>query len=170
MKPSSNFFASFRYAGRGVWRSLREQRNLRIHASLALFVTGLAWLLNLTRLDWILVIFAMALVLSLELVNTGIESLVDLASPGYHPLAGAAKDAAAGAVLVAALGTAVLGGIIFTPYLEYFGPHFMVRWHENSTLVLLWCIGLALSYVLLWIFVPSRKDSEGGPDQIGGTF
>lgn len=169
MKPHSTFLASFKYAARGIWHSLRHQRNFRLHVSVALAITVLAWLLGLTRFDWIVVIVAIALVLSLELVNTGIESAVDLASPGFHPLAGAAKDAAAGAVLLAAASTAVLGVLVYTPYLRHFGRYFMVRWQENPALIIVLSIVLAVSYLLLWIFVPCRKEPEGGPNQIGGT-
>ncbi len=169
MKPPSTFFASFGYAARGIWHSLRHQRNLRIHVSLALPTAALAWLMGLTRLDWIVVIVAMALVLSLELINTGVESVVDLASPAFHPLAGAAKDAAAGAVLIGAAASAVLGVLVYMPYVRHFGRHFMVRWQESPTLVIAWGIGMAVSYALLWILVPCRKQSEGGPNQTGGT-
>ena len=169
MKPPSTFFGSFRYAARGIWHSLRHQRNFRIHVSVAFPVTALAWLMDFTRLDWIVLIVAMTLVLSLELINTGIESAVDLASPGFHPVAGAAKDAAAGAVLLGAAASALLGVIIYIPYLRHFGGHFMVRWQKSPTLVIVWCLGLAVSYALLWIFVPCRDPSEGGPKHIGGT-
>lgn len=72
---------------------------------------------GITRWEWMICILCMGAVLVAELINTGIEALTDLASPDIHPLAGKAKDAAAGAVLVAASCSAVVGLIIFVPYI-----------------------------------------------------
>lgn len=71
--------------------------------------------LRLSRMEWALVTLCIALVLALEAVNTALEYLTDLVSPHYHPLAGKAKDVAAGAVLLGALGAVVTGLLIFGP-------------------------------------------------------
>lgn len=169
MKPHNAFIASFSFAGRGIWQTLRHQRNFRVHVSVALAVSSLAWVLNFSRIDWGLLVLAMALVLGLELVNTGIEAIVDLVSPGFNRLAGAAKDAAAGAVLIAAAASVALGLVVYGPRLEHFGSDFMVRWHQSPTALVAWCIGLAVCYTLLWGFVPGRRQHEGGQNRIGGT-
>ena len=110
--------ASFGHAGRGVWAALRSEVHLRFHALATVVVVGLGFYGGMTRLEWALVTLAVAGVWTAELMNTAIEALTDLASPTWHPLAGKAKDVAAGAVLLAALGALVVGALVF-------GPHFI---------------------------------------------
>lgn len=98
------FFRSFVAAGAGLWTCVRQERNFRIHMVVAAYVLGFAPFFSLSRGEWAALCGVIALVLSLEAVNTAVERAVDLACPRPHPLAKAAKNAAAGAVLVAALG------------------------------------------------------------------
>lgn len=108
---------SFAYAFAGIGYCLRTQRNFRIHilATGAVVVGG--GLLGLSGIEWAILALTVTLVLAAEMINTVIEAAVDLASPGYHPLAKVAKDVAAGAVLVTALGAVVIGVCIFVPHL-----------------------------------------------------
>jgi undecaprenol kinase/diacylglycerol kinase (ATP) len=108
-----NIFQSFHHAFTGILRTVRSERNMKIHMVAALAALFLAWRLGLDVPEKLLVILTVAGVLCLELVNTAIESIVDLISPEIHPLAKAAKDAAAGAVLVMAMAAAVIGYILF---------------------------------------------------------
>ena len=108
--------ASFGHAGRGVWSALRSEVHLRFHAVATVVVIGLGFYSGLSRLEWALVALAVAGVWAAELMNTAVEALTDLASPAYHPLAGKAKDVAAGAVLLAALGALVVGALVFVPH------------------------------------------------------
>jgi len=107
--------ASFRCAFRGLAEAWRCQQNLRIHVGVAAAVGALAALLRLGPLQWAILALTYSLVLAAELVNSALEALIDLVSPGYHPLARQAKDVAAGAVLVTALGAVVVGLLIFGP-------------------------------------------------------
>ena len=107
--------ASFGHAVRGVGAALRSEVHLQFHALATVVVLGLGFYYGITRLEWALVVLAIAGVWTAELVNTAIEALTDLASPEYHPLAGKAKDVAAGAVLLAALGALVVGTLVFGP-------------------------------------------------------
>ena len=109
--------ASFGHALRGVRAALGSEVHLRFHAAATLAVAGLGAYLHIGRLEWALVALAVAGVWTAELLNTALEALTDLVSPDYHPLAGRAKDVAAGAVLLAALGALVVGGLVFGPYL-----------------------------------------------------
>ena len=109
--------ASFGHAGRGVWSALRSEVHLRFHAVATGVVLGLGFYCSLSRLEWALVALAVAGVWTAEMLNTAIEALTDLASPDFHPLAGKAKDIAAGAVLLAAAGAAVVGALVFGPHL-----------------------------------------------------
>ena len=108
--------ASFGHAGRGVGSALRSEVHLRFHALATVLVIGLGLYCGITRLEWALVAISVASVWAAELMNTAIEALTDLASPAYHPLAGKAKDVAAGAVLLAALGALVVGALVFVPH------------------------------------------------------
>ena len=107
--------ASFRYAFRGLGDLFKSQPNARIHLAAAVAVTLAGFYFQISRTEWIAVTLCIFGVLSLEAVNTAIEHLTDLVSPGFHPLAGKAKDVAAAAVLLAAIGAVAVAGIIFLP-------------------------------------------------------
>jgi diacylglycerol kinase len=106
-----NRFDSFRHAFRGWWYTIRTQPNAWIHAVASIGAVVLGLWLGLKPLEWAVILLAMGIVWVAEFFNTAIESVVDLASPELHPLAGIAKDVAAAAVLVGA-GTALLTGLI----------------------------------------------------------
>ena len=108
---------SVRFALRGVGVMLRSQHNAWIHV----LVTGAALLagalLGISRVEWLAVTLAIMAVWSAEALNTAFESLCDVASPEFHPIVERAKDVAAGAVLIAALGSVVIGLLVFGPRL-----------------------------------------------------
>ncbi|MCI4666710.1 MAG: diacylglycerol kinase family protein [Bacteroidia bacterium] len=106
---------SFGYAFKGIWTLISSQTNAKIHLLAVVVITALGFYLNLSPTEWCLIILCMALVLMAEAINTAIEFLVDLVSPDYHPLAGKAKDVAAGAVLLSVLICGLVWGIIFLP-------------------------------------------------------
>jgi len=108
---------SFKFAFRGFWVAVKEQSNLRIHLVVSLFVVLVAYLLRVQTIEWLILLICIALVISLELVNSAIEGLVDLVSAERLPLAGKIKDMAAAAVLVAAVIASWVGVVIFGPYL-----------------------------------------------------
>ena len=106
---------SFGYAIRGVGTMLRSQRNAWIHAlaTLAVLAAGLA--LGISVNDWKWLVLAMVSVWGAEALNTALEFLADAAKPEFHPLVKQAKDVAAGAVLIAAIGAATIGALVFIP-------------------------------------------------------
>lgn len=106
---------SLRCAWRGLAEAWRCQQNLRIHLLIALAASGLAALLHLGPLHWAVLVLTYSLVIAAELLNSALEALTDLVSPGYHPLARQAKDVAAGAVLVTALGAVAVGLLLLGP-------------------------------------------------------
>jgi len=108
---------SFVYAWRGVHTVLRSQHNAWIHAGASLGVVLLGVLLGVGRLEWLALIFAVVSVWTAESLNTALELLCDVASPDFHPLIEKAKDVAAGAVLISALGALLVGGLVFGPHL-----------------------------------------------------
>jgi diacylglycerol kinase (ATP) len=100
---------SFNYAFEGVIHVLRTQRNMRIHFAIAAGVLVLAFIYDVTRLELIALLIAVAFVLIAEMVNTAIEATIDLSTPSFDPLAKIAKDIAAGAVLIAAANAIAVG-------------------------------------------------------------
>ncbi|APB70442.1 diacylglycerol kinase [Paenibacillus peoriae] len=116
---------TFRYAAEGVMYALRTQVNMRIHVAVALLVIVAGLTLHISRLDWLFVCVAIAIVIVAELFNTAVEATVDLISPDIHPLAKAAKDTAAGAVLLAAVFAVIIGIFVFyRPMLTLIGSLF----------------------------------------------
>ncbi|MFC5651737.1 diacylglycerol kinase family protein [Paenibacillus solisilvae] len=111
------FIQSIGLSWSGIRLALRTEPHMRFHLISAIIVTTVSLLLGLNRLEWIVLILAMAMVIALELLNTAIENVVDLVSPERHPLAKAAKDTAAGAVLAAAIAAAIIGLLILGPHL-----------------------------------------------------
>ena len=111
---------SFGYAWKGIRCCIGKEQNLSFHL-IATVVTVIAgFLLEITRIDWMIVILCIGVVIAAELFNSAIEKLVDLVSPERHPIAGQVKDIAAGAVLVCAATAAIIGLIVFIPYLTRF--------------------------------------------------
>jgi len=106
-----------RYAINGVLVMLRSQQNAWIHALATIIVSALGLYFKLTRSEWCWIILAIVVVWTAEALNTALEFLTDAASPDYHPLVQKAKDVAAGAVLISAVGAALIGMIIIGPYL-----------------------------------------------------
>ncbi len=112
-KGKRAFIGGFDHAWEGISRAVRTQRNMRFHAlaASAVVVAGIVFRVGLV--EFVVLLLAITLVMAAELVNTAVEAVVDLISPERHPLAKIAKDAAAGAVLVASIGAAVIGSLIF---------------------------------------------------------
>lgn len=106
---------SFKYAGQGIWTLISTQPNARIHLFVLLVVIAAGIWFSISTTEWLILVLTFGIVLIAEGMNTAIEFLTDLASPQPHPLAGHAKDVAAGAVLIAAAMSVVVGIIIFLP-------------------------------------------------------
>ena len=113
----NKFLSSFGYAWNGLVVAFREQLNLKIHAVVGILVIIAGYYFHVTITEWCIIIGAIVLVISLELINTAIENLVDLVTMERKPLAGKIKDMAAAAVLVASVGSAIVGIIIFYKYI-----------------------------------------------------
>lgn len=107
---------SFQYAGAGIVTMLRTQHNAWIHAVLTVAVVVAATLFDVSVAEWCWLILAIMAVWCAEALNTAFEFLADAASPDFHPLVQKAKDVAAGAVLITAIGSATIGYLILFPY------------------------------------------------------
>ena len=113
----AKFIAGFGYAFSGLWYALRTQRNVRVHVLIAVLAIVLGIILHISAIEFALIFVAITAVFIAEMFNTVIELCVDLASPEYHPLAKIAKDVAAGAVLLNAILSVVIGLFVFGPHL-----------------------------------------------------
>ena len=103
---------SFRWAARGFWSCLWRERNLRIHLCAAAAALWLGAVLGVSRGEWAVLFLCCGMVVTAELLNSALEAAADLAAPGYHPLAGLAKDMAAAGVLCAAVFAAAAGAAV----------------------------------------------------------
>lgn len=121
MKPQQdnseiyNRAKSFKFAFEGWWFVLRTQHNAWIHALVSLAVFGMAFWLRLSVQEWAILVLTIMAVWMAEFMNTAIEAVVDMTMPEIHPLAKVAKDVAAAAVLVGAVGAVIIGLLILGP-------------------------------------------------------
>ena len=108
---------SFQHAFCGILTSFVIGRNIKVHylAAIAAMMGGLYF--DITKIEFLIILVVIMQVICLEMVNTAIEKTVDLVTSEYHPYAKIAKDVAAGAVLIAAIFSTIIGGIIFLPYI-----------------------------------------------------
>ncbi len=113
---STPILRSVRRAARGILLAFRTEPNMRRHTAAALFVLALVLVTPLAGWQIVAVLIVTALVFVVELVNTALEQLVDLAKPQFHEAARDVKDVAAGAVLLMACAAALVGLLIFGPY------------------------------------------------------
>lgn len=108
---------SFVYAFKGIGSLLKQEHNAWIHCTAIVVVTIAGFYYGITQTEWCIVLLCFGMVLAAEAFNTAIERLVNLVSPDFHPIAGDVKDVAAGAVLICSIAAAMIGGIIFLPYI-----------------------------------------------------
>lgn len=113
-------YKSFGYAFEGIFTGIKKERNMKIHCLAMLCVVAAGLLLRISISEWCLCLVLFGLILSLELVNTAVEAVVDLVTEEKRPLAKLAKDTAAGAVLIAAIMAAGAGLLIFVPKILVF--------------------------------------------------
>lgn len=106
---------SFGYAGRGIRTVFATETNMKIHILIAILVLVGGFTFRISAIEWIACLLCIGLVFGMEMINTSIENIVDLVSPDYHPLAGKAKDIAAGAVLLCAIISVIVGVLVFVP-------------------------------------------------------
>lgn len=114
-----NLLESFNCAFEGIIHTFRTQRNMRLHFLAAFFILLISLWIPLTKVEVLLLFITIALVLLAEMFNTAIETTIDMITEEYHPLAAVAKNAAAGAVLIAAVNAMVVGYLVFFPKLNH---------------------------------------------------
>ena len=106
---------SFKYAFEGILIGIKEEQNMKIHITIMILVIIFGIMLKINTIEWIICILLFGLVISMELINTAIENTVNLITKEKNQQAKIAQDVAAGAVLVSAIASAIIGLIIFIP-------------------------------------------------------
>ncbi len=112
LKGSNTFLKSFGYAACGVAEAASE-RNFKVDVAAAVIAVALCAILRVPLWGWVAVCLCVGIQLAAETLNTAIEAVVDLASPDMHPLAKRAKDCAAGAALITAVMSVVVGALVY---------------------------------------------------------
>lgn len=115
MKKTKKLINSFKYATSGIITSFKTERNMKIHILVMILVIIAGIIFKLSLLDWIILVIMFGLVISAELFNTAIETTIDMITKEKNEKAKIAKDVAAGAVLVLAIVSVIVGLIIFIP-------------------------------------------------------
>lgn len=117
MKSMRRHAISFSYALEGLWHAVTTQPNFIIHLLISALVVALGFYFKITSFEWIIIVLVIGLGLAIELVNTSIESAVDLVTKKWKRLAKVAKDTASAAMLVYAASASIIGLIIFLPHI-----------------------------------------------------
>ena len=115
MSKNVNLLGSFGYAIEGLKIAIKKEPNFRIHLTISFVVIVFSLFLNLSNFEWFALLVTMAFVLTMELFNTGIESIVDIVSPEFHEKAKVAKDVSAAAVLLSSVFAIAIGIAILLP-------------------------------------------------------
>ncbi len=115
MRKMKKIRNSFKYAIEGIWTSFKTERNMKIHIFIMILAIIAGIILKINKSEWIICIILFAIVIGSELFNTSIETIVDMVMPEKNEKAKIAKDVSAGAVLVVAIGAAIIGLVIFVP-------------------------------------------------------
>lgn len=108
---------SFKFAWKGIMTCAGHEQNITFHLIVAILVVVAGFVFDITKAEWAAVVICIGMVVTAELFNSSIERLVDMVSPQWQKIAGEVKDIAAGAVLVTAVAAAIVGIIVFLPYL-----------------------------------------------------
>ena len=145
---------SFNYAVSGIILSIKTEKNMLIHYIIAVSVLGFSLFFNFTRVEFLILLFTISLVLTLEMLNTAIEKTVDMITKEYHPYARIAKDISAGAVLIASVNALIVGYLLFFDRLNQFSEVLLFKIKRSPIhltfisllLVVLLTIGLKAKY------------------------
>lgn len=141
------FFKSFKYAFKGVTSSILYERNMRIHMCAAFYVLIFMQFYDLSASEKAIIFLTIGSVISLEIINTAIEAVVDLCSPDYHPLAKKAKDLSAGAVLT----SAVISVLVAFEFFWHISAFQRIYSYFIDHILLL--IGLIISLIIWILFI-----------------
>lgn len=161
--PFRQWLKSANFAIEGILHGVKTQRHLRYHFISAGIILFLSYILGVSRSEFIIIALAVILVILAEMLNSALEALVDLVSPGRSEKARVVKDMAAGAVLVTAFGAAVLGYIVLFPYLKsFFHRGFYVAKHSKEEISLIAFILLLIAVIIIKSYFGKGHPLRGG--------
>lgn len=157
--PLKRWVKSANYAIEGILHSAKTERHLRYHLYAAASVLLLSYIIGVSRQDFLVIALVTIIVILAELLNTAIEAVTDLLSPEKTEKAKVAKDVAAGAVLITALGAATIGYIILVPYIKrWFHEGFYIARHSEEEVSI-----IALILVLILVVITKAYMGKGSP-------
>ena len=149
-----NAINSFKNAVIGIYSALRSERNLRFHFSIANLIVIFAYFFGISKCEWAVLVLSIAGVITSELINTGIENAVDTATDQYSETAKLAKDASAGAVLVFAAFSVIIGFILFFDIGRIFKT---LEYIFKNPIILVPCLLIGILDVLFIFFGGKKK-------------
>ncbi|ASW43661.1 diacylglycerol kinase [Clostridium isatidis] len=150
---------SFNYAIEGIIDTVRTQRNMRFHLLASLIILTICFFVDLSKVEFLVLLLTITLVLAAEIINTAIEATIDMSMNHYHPLAKIAKNAAAGAVLITAINAIIVGYIMFWDKITQISYRviFKIKHSEPYT------IFIALAIVTIVTLIIKAIFGEGTP-------
>lgn len=118
-KEKKSLKGSFKHAYNGLKYAYYAENHIRSHIMMAFLAIFMAYFLDISKIEWLIIIASIFFVITLELINTSIEVIIDMIEPNLNPLAGLVKDISAGAVLLGAILALINGFVIFAPKILY---------------------------------------------------
>ena len=158
-RRAQNLLESFNFAFEGIIHVLRTQRNMRIHFAVAFVVLVAALVVNVTKLELIALLISITFVLIAEMLNTGLEAAIDIATTSLVPMAKLAKDIAAGAVLIATANAVIVGYLVFAGKVANRSSHLLERLREAPAELTL----VALVLTLILVIATKAYTGRGTP-------
>ncbi|ADD02197.1 diacylglycerol kinase [Thermoanaerobacter italicus Ab9] len=128
---SRNLIDSFNYAIEGILHAFKTQRNMKVHFAVAIFVLFFCLFFDLSKVEFVAILFTISLVLISEMINTAIETAIDMMVKNYNPLAEVAKNVAAGAVLISAINAVLVAYLIFFDRVNPWTKIILIRLRES---------------------------------------
>ena len=159
VRRAPTVFDSFNYAAEGIIHVLRTQRNMRIHFAIAFIVIVAALIVNVTKLELIALCISITFVLIAEMLNTGIEAAIDIATTSFDPMAKLAKDIAAGAVLIASVNALIVGYFVFAGKVADRSSHLLDRLRQAPAEITI----VALVLTVLIVIATKAYTGRGTP-------
>lgn len=128
---------SFKYALSGILRTVKFEQNMRIHITVANLIIAFAYFFGISKIEWAVLFFSIGFVIFAELINTAIERTADAVTEDYNDLIKYAKDAAAGAVIIAAITSMCIGVVLFGNFEKIISTLLYIVTHIHSLAVFL---------------------------------
>lgn len=164
----NRFIASFNYAVQGIISALQTEKNLKFHFSACLGILIFSLFFNITKVEFMILLFAISFVIVSEMINTAIERAVDLIVQDYNPIAKYVKDVSAGAVLISTLNAIVVAYFLFYKKLSKLGEIGLMKIRNSSDHLALVSLIIVLILVIIGKYIMAKKN--GGSYFQGGAI